>query len=403
MNITDISAIRKCTSCQLCGAVCPKNAIEIVLDNEGFYRPEVDHNLCIDCGICTKVCYKFDSDVKLTAYKQLPKMPIYSAWAKDDNVVSSTTSGGIADLLARQLIADGYDVVGVVYNDDEQVAKHSVATTIDETKPFRGSKYIQSYTFEAFKCIVKNCKDKKYAVFGTPCQIYALNKFSTLQRKRDNFLFVDLYCHGCPSKLVWDKYQNYVKKKLCISHFDRVDFRSKVKGWGGFYVVVVVVDGKLVFKSNPKEDGFYELFFSDQVLNDGCNDCLLRSTLEYTDIRLGDFWGRKYLSNNKGVSAISVVTEKGANVLKEIMDAIECEDCSYSEFLPYQSWGKIHAPNEATRKEIFESLQSKEQTIYDAVISFRKHQSLKGRLKRHVKSVLYYLPLSVTMFIKRFL
>lgn len=402
MNITDDSALHKCTSCQICGAVCPKNAIDIVVDNEGFYRPTVNLNICVDCGLCTKVCYKFDNEIILTSAERLPQMPIYAAWAKDSKVVSNTTSGGIADLLARQLVADGYNVVGVVYDDESQMAKHTIATNIEGTIPFRGSKYIQSYSFEAFKHIVKNSKDKKYAVFGTPCQIYALNKYATLYRNKENFLFVDLYCHGCPSKLIWDKYQNYIKKKLGIEHFDRVDFRSKVKGWGGFYVVVVV-DGKPVFKSNPDEDGFYELFFSDQVLNDGCNDCILRSTLEYTDIRLGDFWGKKYLSNNRGVSAISVATEKGKILLNKIMESINCEKCNYSEFLPYQSWGKTHSPNKVAREDIFESLQSKEQTIADAVKSFRKHQSLRGRIKRHVKSLLYYLPLSVTMFLKRFL
>ena len=402
MNISDVSAIRKCTSCQLCGAVCSHNAISIILDQEGFYRPQVNIDKCVDCGICTKVCYKFDSEIKLTSDEELSKSHLYAAWAKDSSVVSNTTSGGIADLLARQLIADGYNVVGVMYDDDEQAAKHTIASTCDETLAFRGSKYIQSFTLDAFKHIVKTIKDTKYAVFGTPCQIYALNRLASLYRKRDNFVFIDLYCHGCPSKLVWDKYQSYIKEKIRIDHFDKVDFRSKTKGWGGFYVIVIV-DGKIVFKSNPQEDGFYELFFSDQVLNDGCNDCLLRSTLNYTDIRLGDFWGKKYLSNNAGVSAISIATEKGAELFEEIADAIDCEKCSYSEFLPYQSWGKKHLPNAESRKAIFESLQSKDHSIFDAVSSYRRHQSVKAKIKRNVKTVLYYLPLSVTKCLKRFL
>ncbi|MGN1265889.1 MAG: Coenzyme F420 hydrogenase/dehydrogenase, beta subunit C-terminal domain [Muribaculaceae bacterium] len=403
MNITDVSALRKCTSCQLCGAVCPKSAIEIVIDNEGFYRPHLNTDKCVNCGICKKICYKFDSKISMTSNHQLQNHPIYAAWAKDSSVISSTTSGGIADLLARQLIADGYHVVGVVYDDNMQAAKHVIASTAEETLPFRGSKYIQSFTFDAFKQIVKTAKDTKYAVFGTPCQIYAIYKLATIFGNRDNFIFIDLYCHGCPSKLIWNKYQSYIKQKLKIDRFDKVIFRSKVKGWGGFYVVVVVVDGKVVFKSNPKEDGFYELFFSDQVLNDGCNDCLLRSTLEYTDIRLGDFWGKKFLSNQKGVSAISIASEKGAALFEEIANSIACEKCNYTEFLPYQSWGKTHLPNETTRKAVFSSLQSDELTIFDAVKSYRKYQTVKGKFKRHIKTILYYLPLSVTNCLKRFL
>ena len=36
MNVLDKSALRECTSCQLCGAVCPKNAITLVEDEYGF-------------------------------------------------------------------------------------------------------------------------------------------------------------------------------------------------------------------------------------------------------------------------------------------------------------------------------------------------------------------------------
>lgn len=402
MNITDKSAIRECTSCQLCAAACPKDAIRTTLDKNGFYRPVIDEAACIDCGICTKVCYKFDDSIRMSTAEDLEKEPLYSAWTKDDALIKETTSGGIADLLARQFIADGYKVVGVTYNDEKARAEHSIAATIEETIPFRGSKYIQSYTLDAMKTVVKQCRNEKYAVFGTPCQIYALCRLAELRKVRDNFIFVDLYCHGCPSLSVWKKYQDYIKQKLSIKNFDKVQFRSKVKGWGGFYVVVVV-DGKPVFTSNPKEDGFYELFFSDQVLNSSCKDCKLRGTLEYTDIRLGDFWGKKYLKNNRGVSAVSLVTEQGAKFFERIKGNIRHEECNYSEFLPYQSYGKEYSPNPLARKAIFDSLNDSNQSIKDAVRVFRKHQSIKGRIKRNIKGVLYYFPLSVTMFLKRFL
>ena len=63
MNINDISAKRNCTSCQMCAAVCPKNAINISLDADGFYRPIINDELCVDCGLCTKVCYKFENKI----------------------------------------------------------------------------------------------------------------------------------------------------------------------------------------------------------------------------------------------------------------------------------------------------------------------------------------------------
>ena len=183
-------------------------------------------------------------------------------------------------------------------------------------------------------------------------EYHALNDYieSLYDDAKDNFVFIDLYCHGCPSLYVWTKYQDYIKQKLNISKFDKVEFRSKVKGWGSFYVVVVVVDGRPVFISNPKEDGFYELFFCDQVLNDGCRDCQLRGTLEYTDIRLGDFWGKKFLDNHRGVSGVSLASDRGKEVFEKITRNLETQKCEYDHFLPYQSWGREYHPNMDARK-----------------------------------------------------
>ena len=64
MNIHNPSAIRDCTSCQVCAAVCPKDAITIVLDEKGFYRPVIDDK-CVDCSLCTKVCYKYN-DIEIS-------------------------------------------------------------------------------------------------------------------------------------------------------------------------------------------------------------------------------------------------------------------------------------------------------------------------------------------------
>lgn len=324
-------------------------------------------------------------------------------WSNNDELVRNTTSGGIGDLLAHELLKEGYKVVGCVYNDEKVRAEHRIATTEEELIPFRGSKYIQSYNFDALKEVVKNCRQEKYAVFGSPCQIYALSKIAEMRKVRDQFVFIDFYCHGCPSLHVWTKYQNYIKKTKHVDHFDRVDFRSKAAGWGAFYVVVIV-DGKPVFKSNKNLRGFYELFFCDQVLNDGCNECQLRGTLEYTDIRMGDFWGKKFLDNTRGVSGISVVTERGRQVFEAVMKQdVTTAECDYKEFLPYQSYGKFHHPRPAARKAILDSLRDPKQDVFDAVCALHANQPLKVKLVRYAKNVLALFPLQVTNTIKKYI
>lgn len=400
MNILDDSAIRNCTSCGVCATICAREAISIQLDKNGFYRPVVDVALCNDCGLCTSVCYKFDKELKMTHKETLIGKPLYSAWAIDDEIVKNTTSGGIGDLLARELYKEGYKVVGVVYSEDKTRAEHLIANSENDILSFRGSKYIQSYTYEAFKEVVANCRNEKYAVFGTPCQIYALNRMATQRKVRGQFFFVDLYCHGCPSLHAWTKYQSVIKKSVGVNRFDSVTFRSKIRGWGGFYVVVVVVDGKPVFVSKKTNDQFYELFFSNQVLNDACADCTLRGTLEYTDIRLGDFWGHKFLDNQLGVSAISLATAKGKELFEKLRN-VTCAQCSYDEFLPYQSWNLIYKVDMEKRKAVLASLANPDEEIDDAIKVLRQHQRVAIKVKRYLKTVLAMFPLGLTNNVKK--
>lgn len=401
MNILDKSARRECTSCQLCATMCARGAIKIELNEDGFYRPVVDADKCTDCGLCTKVCYKFDEDVKITTPGQLSKTNFYSAWSNDDAIVKDTTSGGIGDLLAHELLKEGYKVVGCAYNDNLVRAEHSIAATEEELLPFRGSKYIQSYTFDALKEVVKNCRQEKYLVFGTPCQIYALSRIAEMKKCRDNFFFVDLYCHGCPSLLAWQKYQKHIKKHEGVESFDKVEFRSKTLGWGA-YCVSFYNKGKRIFNSSRNLHGFYELFFCDQVLNDGCHECQLRGTHEYTDIRLGDFWGKKYLDNTRGVSGVSIVTDRAKAVFEKIKAAdVTIAECKYDEFLPYQSWGKAHHPIPQARKAILASLKDPKQDVWDATKALHRNRPLKAKLAWFARDIFALFPLSVTNFVKK--
>lgn len=45
-----------CYGCTACYAVCPKKAIAMVEDEEGFLYPQIDKRKCIHCNSCIKVC-----------------------------------------------------------------------------------------------------------------------------------------------------------------------------------------------------------------------------------------------------------------------------------------------------------------------------------------------------------
>lgn len=47
---------KECCGCSACTAVCPVKALRMVVDEEGFYYPEICPDICVKCYQCVKVC-----------------------------------------------------------------------------------------------------------------------------------------------------------------------------------------------------------------------------------------------------------------------------------------------------------------------------------------------------------
>ena len=56
----------ECCGCTACYAICPKEAISMVEDEEGFEYPQIDESKCVRCYQCLKVC-----PFKVTPYAAL--------------------------------------------------------------------------------------------------------------------------------------------------------------------------------------------------------------------------------------------------------------------------------------------------------------------------------------------
>jgi coenzyme F420-reducing hydrogenase beta subunit len=399
MNIESVQIKHNCTSCQVCAAVCPKDVISIKLDNEGFYRPYIDKDGCVDCSLCVKVCYKY-AVIEKTQTEQLEKIEIYAAEAIDDEVIANTSSGGVADLLAKRLIENGYKCCGVAYDFQNDCAENIVAEDVKQTHTFRGSKYIQSYSFPAFKEILKDNLNEKVAVFGTPCHIFAIDKYLRLRNKRNNFVLIDFYCHGCPSIFLWSKYIKEIRQRIAKPNIDFVNFRSKIRGWGNFHVVVE--GGEEIFYTSKKtNDEFYTLFFSDLLLNEACYTCECRNTLEYTDIRVGDFWGKEYDLNNRGVSVVNLLTGSGKKAFTLIEKDIKKRKHPFSDFIAYQSWDKSYSPNKELRIELLSMLSNKSIPLKEIVRYYFSSQNIQQKIKRHLKNSILLMPQEIISAIKK--
>ena len=56
MAISQICDRNHCTGRSLCEQICPRKAIDMQIDSEGFRYPVIDDKKCIECGLCMKKC-----------------------------------------------------------------------------------------------------------------------------------------------------------------------------------------------------------------------------------------------------------------------------------------------------------------------------------------------------------
>ena len=321
-----------CSGCSACYASCPKGAISMIEDSEGFKRPVIDDNLCVECGLCEKACHV------VSPYSERHPVEIYASRAKNDDIRFSASSGGIFPLLGAKIISDGGIVWGVKWDCNERIpkAKHAYANNMQELEDFRGSKYVQSDIQDAHKTIKSQLIEGKEVLFsGTPCQISGLKHF--LKKDYPNLTCCEVICHGVPSPKVLNDYIATLLPQDSSDHEYRikeVTFRNKLYKEGGWRNGVVVVVVVVVDKHNGTEteyvvsdrradtDPYLRGFLCELINRPSCHNCTVRSLKSGADITLGDFWKiQKYvpqIDDDMGVSLVCINTEKGQRLYNEI-------------------------------------------------------------------------------------
>lgn len=334
-NIKD-KGYRTCTGCGVCEIACPFNAIKITLNKNGFYSPSVFNEKCTHCGICKKVCYKY-AELDSTNNNLLNNnLKTYSGYSSNTNIRLKSSSGGVSHEIGRNNIEKGKRVIGARYSYTKNIVEHSIADNEDALYEFIGSKYLQSYTPETFK----NIKSGD-VIFGTPCQIFGLRKLNDLKGNKD-LLFVDLYCHGIPSYHLWDKHITNIIKKHKIGKIQHINFREKEKtGWHNYSIVIKGENN--TYRRMYKKDSFFKMFLFNQGLNHACYNCEFRRNYFPADIRIGDFWGKKYSKDENGITIITA-NLKGQKQLNSIQQQINLKEENITQLKDSQNKGNIKIP-----------------------------------------------------------
>lgn len=311
MSKDNIGQIKDCYGCGVCAAICGKKIIAIELNRDGFYEPRItDEAQCLHCGICTEVCAFSHTEL---ANADAAPVKSWAAWSNDERVRRKCSSGGIGFEIGKQLIEQGYKAVGCRYDVRQQRAEHYIATTVEEFIASIGSKYIQSYTVEAFRQVER--KGQKYLVVGTPCQIDSFRRMSRRFRCEDNFILLDFFCHCVPSMHTWKAYIKMLEPK--IGEVTYASWRNKPTGWQDSWTMQMEGRKGSVTSWRTQGDLFYKLFLGDIALGPQCEkQCKYKYDHSSADIRIGDLWGDTYKDDQKGVSALIAFTERGRELVE---------------------------------------------------------------------------------------
>ena len=296
----------ECTGCGACVSICPRGAITMQPDEEGFLYPAVDGGKCVECDLCEKRC-----PAGKTQAENRPQL--FGAQNRDEAIRRASSSGGVFTALARDWLRRGGVVFGAAFDEALRV-EHIGAFDETELAAMRGSKYVQSDASEAIAHAAALLERGIPVLFsGTPCQISGL-KARVGKKESDLLLTVDFICHGVPSPGVFASYLRELEAK----HGQRVvhyAFRDKRRGWTDFSAVATFEDGTEHAGQQTTEPFLYG-FLQNLYLRPSCAQCdSMREGRHPADITIADLWGMQEVApgadDDTGTSLVFLNTKRG--------------------------------------------------------------------------------------------
>lgn len=320
----DFDFNKNCYGCSACKNICPKSAITMTENKEGFLMPDIDKKKCINCGLCDKVCPHLN---KINKVKENSD-EVYFLYRKNKKDLQiKSTSTGLAYELGKSVILDGGYVCGCIWDENIE-AKHIISNDIDILEKMRGSKYVQSdiqNVYIEIKDILNT--GKKIMFFGTACQIEGIKKY--LNKDYNNLITVQIICHSVSSPGILRRYIESVEKSTGKKITD-INFRYKEKGgWLTPNSVYYLSDGSKMKNISYINDAYFVGFGKGLFDRNSCGNCEFKANYDIADIIIGDAWGisGKSLkkSKNHGASVVLINSGNGHKELENVKDLFEME------------------------------------------------------------------------------
>ncbi len=312
-----------CTGCGACKAACPKAAIVMEADTEGFPAPRILSEKCVNCGLCEKSC------PALHAPDWQPIREAYAAQLRDRDALKESTSGGLFTVFAREIFRRGGAVYGCVWDQDYNAVVRK-ADNEEDIGPMRGSKYVWSWAGDAFPEIREMLESGRTVLFtGLPCQAAGLKKY--LKKDYDNLYLMDFLCSGTPSPMVFHKWLDTLCAPEERASLD-LKFRDKDPYGVGVHITYRGQKKKNAPRGEHITNPYYYSFYSHLIDRRSCYRCPYGTDQRISDLTVCDYWGienyHKDMDIRAGVSGLLVNSEKGADLLERVKGALELRETS---------------------------------------------------------------------------
>lgn len=314
----EICKKQNCVGCMACMNICPKKAITIETNRQGFSYPKINPELCVDCKLCQQVCPMTNQEIRDAAFKS----PVEAYLGKNElSVRMRSSSGGMFHAFASVILANHGVVYGAGFSKDQQIV-HMRVDNMDDLTNLMGSKYAQSQIGNIYSDVYEQLTlGKKVYFSGTPCQVSGLLLFLE-QKKCDTAELItqDFVCHGVGSPRFYQDYLQELEQKY-HSKAVRVNFRGKPKAGKLQNMMVRFENGKQFTAVSTNEDIYYYHFLNNLILRPSCFECQYTKSERQADLTLADCFTIKendVRDDGRGMSYLQINTKKGQRLLREI-------------------------------------------------------------------------------------
>lgn len=353
-----------CCGCGICSLNCPKHAITMETDSEGFVYPIINNKECIDCGLCVKQC---------PHGKTVLNEPVnsYAASNTDVEQKAHSTSAGVFAAIATAFLEKGGLVCGAAMfiKNGQADVKHIMISSVGDLPKLQGSKYVKSDITDVIPQIsVALARGESVLFSGTPCQVSGVK--SMFKNTLDKLYTIDIICHGVPSLKFFNDYLQYIQKSSKKQLIDFC-FRDKELGWGHRGSVTFEADYEQKRVLSPDNSSYYSFFYKCEILRDSCYRCPYACKTRIGDLTIGDYWGAEQfnpelMSENggpfvleEGISCILENTTVGTELFGMTKDRIESRAIALDNILVVNTQLKAPAIFTKKRSRIFSIYCSK--------------------------------------------